>query len=139
MRWRRFARMRRRGVFFRMRRRGFARVRRLAGVWRRRVILRMRRRCFDLRHVSFCKRQHKIKFASVAQLALQSNLSTHQNHQPRRNRKSQSRPAELARFVRVAGLSPLQFKGIAYHPIGKYFALSDDTSVNYMLACRRDA
>ncbi|HTJ92447.1 MAG TPA: bifunctional 2-polyprenyl-6-hydroxyphenol methylase/3-demethylubiquinol 3-O-methyltransferase UbiG [Pararobbsia sp.] len=49
------------------------------------------------------------------------------------------RPAELARYVRQAELLPLQFKGITYHPIGKHFALSDDTSINYMLACRREA
>ncbi|RKP59239.1 bifunctional 2-polyprenyl-6-hydroxyphenol methylase/3-demethylubiquinol 3-O-methyltransferase UbiG [Pararobbsia silviterrae] len=49
------------------------------------------------------------------------------------------RPAELARFVRLAGLQAVEFKGITYHPIGKYFALSDDTSINYMLACRREA
>lgn len=49
------------------------------------------------------------------------------------------RPAELARFVRLAGLQAEQFKGIAYHPIGRHFALSDDTSINYMLACRREA
>ncbi|CAM2142336.1 bifunctional 3-demethylubiquinone-8 3-O-methyltransferase and 2-octaprenyl-6-hydroxyphenol methylase [Pararobbsia alpina] len=48
------------------------------------------------------------------------------------------RPAELARFVRMAGLQAAQFKGITYHPIGKHFALSDDTSINYMLACRRE-
>ena len=49
------------------------------------------------------------------------------------------RPAELARFARQGGLQATEFKGITYHPIGKHFALSDDTSINYMLACRREA
>jgi 2-polyprenyl-6-hydroxyphenyl methylase/3-demethylubiquinone-9 3-methyltransferase len=48
------------------------------------------------------------------------------------------RPSELAGFVRAADLRTADIKGIAYHPISKHFALSDDTSVNYMLACRRD-
>jgi 2-polyprenyl-6-hydroxyphenyl methylase/3-demethylubiquinone-9 3-methyltransferase len=48
------------------------------------------------------------------------------------------RPAELAQFVRQASLQAVEFKGLTYHPIGKYFALSDDSSVNYMLACRRE-
>ncbi len=47
-------------------------------------------------------------------------------------------PAELAEFARAAHLSAHAFKGISYHPLGKYFALSDDTSVNYMLACVRE-
>jgi 2-polyprenyl-6-hydroxyphenyl methylase/3-demethylubiquinone-9 3-methyltransferase len=32
----------------------------------------------------------------------------------------------------------MEFKGITYHPLGKRFALSGDTSVNYLFACRRD-
>jgi 2-polyprenyl-6-hydroxyphenyl methylase/3-demethylubiquinone-9 3-methyltransferase len=49
------------------------------------------------------------------------------------------RPSELAAFVRNAGLHSKDIKGITYRPISKHFGLSDDTSVNYMLACRRDA
>ncbi|CAM2193934.1 bifunctional 3-demethylubiquinone-8 3-O-methyltransferase and 2-octaprenyl-6-hydroxyphenol methylase [Paraburkholderia kururiensis] len=49
------------------------------------------------------------------------------------------RPSELAGFVRAAGLNTADIKGIVYHPISKHFALSDDTSVNYLLACRREA
>jgi 2-polyprenyl-6-hydroxyphenyl methylase/3-demethylubiquinone-9 3-methyltransferase len=49
------------------------------------------------------------------------------------------RPSELAGFVRAAGLRTTDIKGIVYHPLGKHFVLSADTSVNYMLACRRDA
>jgi 2-polyprenyl-6-hydroxyphenyl methylase / 3-demethylubiquinone-9 3-methyltransferase len=49
------------------------------------------------------------------------------------------RPSELASFVRDAGLRTADIKGIAYNPLSKHFALSSDTSVNYLLACRRDA
>ncbi|WP_133647873.1 bifunctional 2-polyprenyl-6-hydroxyphenol methylase/3-demethylubiquinol 3-O-methyltransferase UbiG [Paraburkholderia flava] len=49
------------------------------------------------------------------------------------------RPSELAGFVRVAGLQTQDIKGITYRPLSKHFSLSDDTSVNYMLACRREA
>ena len=49
------------------------------------------------------------------------------------------RPSELAAFVRAAGLRPEDIKGITYRPLSKHFDLSDDTSINYMLACRRDA
>ncbi|WP_199540323.1 bifunctional 2-polyprenyl-6-hydroxyphenol methylase/3-demethylubiquinol 3-O-methyltransferase UbiG [Paraburkholderia kururiensis] len=49
------------------------------------------------------------------------------------------RPSELAGFVRAARLNTADIKGIVYHPISKHFALSDDTSVNYLLACRREA
>ena len=48
------------------------------------------------------------------------------------------RPSELAGFARAAGLREAQVKGITYRPLGKRFALSDDTSVNYLFACRRD-
>ncbi|WP_153101644.1 bifunctional 2-polyprenyl-6-hydroxyphenol methylase/3-demethylubiquinol 3-O-methyltransferase UbiG [Paraburkholderia hayleyella] len=48
------------------------------------------------------------------------------------------RPSELARFVRLAELNTADLKGITYHPISKHFGLSNNTSVNYMLACRRD-
>lgn len=49
------------------------------------------------------------------------------------------RPSELASFVREAGLQTVDIKGITYGPLTRHFALSDDTSVNYLLACRRDA
>ncbi|HVW49519.1 MAG TPA: bifunctional 2-polyprenyl-6-hydroxyphenol methylase/3-demethylubiquinol 3-O-methyltransferase UbiG [Trinickia sp.] len=48
------------------------------------------------------------------------------------------RPSELAGFARAAGLREVEVKGITYRPLGKRFALSDDTSVNYLFACRRD-
>ncbi|HTH58546.1 MAG TPA: bifunctional 2-polyprenyl-6-hydroxyphenol methylase/3-demethylubiquinol 3-O-methyltransferase UbiG [Paraburkholderia sp.] len=49
------------------------------------------------------------------------------------------RPSELASFVRDAGLRTADIKGITYAPLTRHFALSDDTSINYLLACRRDA
>jgi 2-polyprenyl-6-hydroxyphenyl methylase/3-demethylubiquinone-9 3-methyltransferase len=48
------------------------------------------------------------------------------------------RPSELAAFARAAGLHAAEVKGITYRPLGKHFSLSDDTSVNYLLACRRE-
>ncbi len=48
------------------------------------------------------------------------------------------RPSELAGFARAAGLREVEVKGITYRPLSKHFALSDDTSVNYLFACRLD-
>ena len=47
------------------------------------------------------------------------------------------RPAELARWIREAGLELGQFKGLEYNPITRRYWLSGDTSVNYMVACRK--
>lgn len=47
------------------------------------------------------------------------------------------RPAELARWTREAGLDLLQFKGLEYNPLTRRYWLSGDTSVNYMIACRK--
>lgn len=49
------------------------------------------------------------------------------------------KPSELARFARDAGLDAQQFKGMEYNPMTRRYWLSDDTSVNYLLACRRPA
>jgi 2-polyprenyl-6-hydroxyphenyl methylase/3-demethylubiquinone-9 3-methyltransferase len=49
------------------------------------------------------------------------------------------RPSELAAFARAAGLRPSEFKGITYRPLSQRYGLSDDTDINYMLACRSDA
>jgi 2-polyprenyl-6-hydroxyphenyl methylase/3-demethylubiquinone-9 3-methyltransferase len=49
------------------------------------------------------------------------------------------RPSELAGFARAAGLEPLEFAGLEYNPLTQRYWLSADTSVNYMLACRRPA
>ena len=47
------------------------------------------------------------------------------------------RPAELARWVREADLDTVQYKGLEYNPITRQYWLSGDTSVNYMVACRK--
>ena len=47
------------------------------------------------------------------------------------------RPAELARWVREAGLDTVQYKGLEYNPITRQYWLSGNTSVNYMVACRK--
>ena len=47
------------------------------------------------------------------------------------------RPAELARWTREAGLDHVQFKGLEYNPFTRRYWLSGDTSVNYMIACRK--
>ena len=49
------------------------------------------------------------------------------------------RPSELARWVREAGLLAEGFRGMQYNPLTQRYWLSDDTSVNYLLACRRPA
>ena len=49
------------------------------------------------------------------------------------------KPSELATFARAASLLPVDIKGITYRPISKHFGLSNDTSINYMMACRREA
>ena len=47
------------------------------------------------------------------------------------------RPSELARFCREAGLDLQATQGMEYNPLTKRYRLSGDTSVNYLLACRR--
>ncbi|MEK8047112.1 bifunctional 2-polyprenyl-6-hydroxyphenol methylase/3-demethylubiquinol 3-O-methyltransferase UbiG [Ideonella margarita] len=47
------------------------------------------------------------------------------------------RPSELSRWVREAGLEVHEFKGMEFNPLTKRYWLSGDTSVNYMVACRR--
>ncbi len=46
-------------------------------------------------------------------------------------------PAELARFIREAGLELEGFKGLSYNPLTKLYSINQDTSVNYMVACRK--
>ena len=46
------------------------------------------------------------------------------------------RPSELGRWCRDAGLAADGFKGLGYNPLTQRYSLSDDTSVNYLLACR---
>ncbi len=49
------------------------------------------------------------------------------------------RPSELARWARDAGLDLADTRGMEYNPITRRYWLSADTSVNYMIACRRPA
>ncbi len=47
------------------------------------------------------------------------------------------RPSELARYCRDAGLEPLASKGMGYNPFTQRYSLNEDTSVNYLVACRK--
>ena len=49
------------------------------------------------------------------------------------------KPSELSHWARDAGLDLQGFKGMAYNPLSKRYWLNQDTSVNYLLACRRSA
>jgi 2-polyprenyl-6-hydroxyphenyl methylase/3-demethylubiquinone-9 3-methyltransferase len=49
------------------------------------------------------------------------------------------RPSELARWLRQAGLELQAFKGLEYQPLTRVYRLSEDTSVNYLVAARRAA
>jgi 2-polyprenyl-6-hydroxyphenyl methylase/3-demethylubiquinone-9 3-methyltransferase len=47
------------------------------------------------------------------------------------------RPSELSGFARAAGLEVTELAGMEYNPLTQRYWLSGDTSVNYMVACRR--
>jgi 2-polyprenyl-6-hydroxyphenyl methylase/3-demethylubiquinone-9 3-methyltransferase len=47
------------------------------------------------------------------------------------------RPAELSRWIRETPLDVQQFKGLEYNPLTRQYWLSGDTSVNYLVACRK--
>jgi 2-polyprenyl-6-hydroxyphenyl methylase / 3-demethylubiquinone-9 3-methyltransferase len=49
------------------------------------------------------------------------------------------KPSELARFCRDAGLTVNEVIGMTYNPLSKIYTLGPDTSVNYLLAARKDA
>jgi len=49
------------------------------------------------------------------------------------------RPSELARWCREAGLELASSRGMEYNPLTRRFRLTDDTSVNYVFACRKRA
>jgi 2-polyprenyl-6-hydroxyphenyl methylase/3-demethylubiquinone-9 3-methyltransferase len=49
------------------------------------------------------------------------------------------RPSELARWCRDAGLVLQQTRGMEYNPLTQRYWLSADTSVNYLVACRKAA
>ena len=48
------------------------------------------------------------------------------------------KPSELAAAARQAGLSIVQMAGMEYNPITDLYKLSGDTSVNYLIASRRE-
>jgi 2-polyprenyl-6-hydroxyphenyl methylase/3-demethylubiquinone-9 3-methyltransferase len=48
-------------------------------------------------------------------------------------------PAELAQFIRNAGLTLNTLKGMTYNPLTKIYSLNQDTDVNYLVACTRPA
>jgi 2-polyprenyl-6-hydroxyphenyl methylase/3-demethylubiquinone-9 3-methyltransferase len=47
------------------------------------------------------------------------------------------RPAELATHCRTSGLDIQQMRGMEYNPLTQRYWLSDDTSVNYLVATRK--
>lgn len=47
------------------------------------------------------------------------------------------RPSELSRFCREAGLAVQGSRGMGYNPFTRRYSLTHDTSVNYLLACRK--
>ena len=49
------------------------------------------------------------------------------------------RPSELALWCRRAGLDLCDTRGMEYNPLTRRYWLSGDTSVNYMVACRKPA
>lgn len=49
------------------------------------------------------------------------------------------RPSELARWCRDAGLDAVATRGLEYNPLTRRYGLSADTSVNYLVACRKSA
>lgn len=49
------------------------------------------------------------------------------------------RPSELAQWCRNTGLDLIDTRGMQYNPLTQRYWLSADTSVNYLLACRRPA
>jgi 2-polyprenyl-6-hydroxyphenyl methylase/3-demethylubiquinone-9 3-methyltransferase len=49
------------------------------------------------------------------------------------------RPSELAQWCRDARLDPVEECGLEYNPLTRVYKLSRDTSVNYLVACRRPA
>ncbi|MEW6313607.1 MAG: bifunctional 2-polyprenyl-6-hydroxyphenol methylase/3-demethylubiquinol 3-O-methyltransferase UbiG [Pseudomonadota bacterium] len=48
------------------------------------------------------------------------------------------KPSELARMCRDAGLNIEHLVGMGYNPFTKVYALTSDTSVNYLMHCKKD-
>jgi 2-polyprenyl-6-hydroxyphenyl methylase/3-demethylubiquinone-9 3-methyltransferase len=49
------------------------------------------------------------------------------------------KPSELAQYCRAADLSLTSIIGMSYNPLTKVYSLNNDTSVNYLMHCVRDA
>ena len=49
------------------------------------------------------------------------------------------RPSELAGWCRAAGLDLVEMRGLEYNPLSRRYRLSSETSVNYLVACRKPA
>lgn len=47
------------------------------------------------------------------------------------------RPSELAQWSRNAGLNLVETRGMQYNPLSRRYWLSGNTSVNYLMACRK--
>jgi 2-polyprenyl-6-hydroxyphenyl methylase/3-demethylubiquinone-9 3-methyltransferase len=47
------------------------------------------------------------------------------------------RPSELSRHARDAGLETIAMMGMTYNPLTRTYRLESDTSVNYIVACRK--
>jgi 2-polyprenyl-6-hydroxyphenyl methylase/3-demethylubiquinone-9 3-methyltransferase len=48
------------------------------------------------------------------------------------------KPSELARHCRSSGLTVDQITGMSYNLLSKVYSLGEDTTVNYLMACRRE-
>ncbi|MDB5895617.1 MAG: bifunctional 2-polyprenyl-6-hydroxyphenol methylase/3-demethylubiquinol 3-O-methyltransferase UbiG, partial [Rhodoferax sp.] len=48
------------------------------------------------------------------------------------------RPSELATYCRATGLDIQHTRGLEYNPLTRRYWLSGNTSVNYMLATRKN-
>jgi len=46
------------------------------------------------------------------------------------------KPSELSTWARHAGLNPVGMQGLSYHPVTRRYALTEDVSVNYLMATR---
>lgn len=49
------------------------------------------------------------------------------------------KPSELARMTRAAGLDTVEIAGMHYNPFTRQVSLSQNSSVNYLVACRKPA
>lgn len=47
-------------------------------------------------------------------------------------------PDDLVKIVRESGLKVINVQGFKYHPLTNKMTETTDTSVNYMVACRKE-